>query len=69
MRFASARQTNSQLLSISGSPPWLMELQKNWQSSTNIAGEQGLPLNIFFFIVPSTLDLNWVINYKNLGLS
>lgn len=42
----SALQTKSQLLSISGNPPLLIESQKCWQSSINIAGEQGLPLKV-----------------------
>lgn len=65
--FDSDLQTRSQLFSISGRPPLLIELQKNWQSSTNIAGEHGFPLKVFFLMFKKTLDLSSFISSKNLG--
>lgn len=42
-----------------------MELQKYWQSSTNIAGEQGFPLKDFFLIFINTFDLKMPTAVKN----
>ena len=64
----SALQTSSQLLSISGSPPLLIDSQKYWQSSMNIVGEQGFPLKVFFLMSLVTFPLSSVMSSKNLGL-
>ena len=58
----------SQLLSIYGKPPLLIEVQKCWQSSTNIEGEQGFPLKVFFFTCLNIFIFSSLISSINLGL-